>query len=244
MTCGIYKITNNVNDKIYIGQSVNIEKRWKAHINYKIDSLIHRAILKYGVENFNFVVICEVPRSALNEYEISYIKYYETTNLEKGYNIQIGGNNEPRPQQTEEHKKKNSEALKINNPMFDPIVRNKWEVAIKSEEYREKQSISQSKRYENEEERIKQSLATKTAWTTAEYKEAFWAGFDTEEVREKRLISAKKQGTIIVFNGNEYYSKKELARQLGISSQLLNYRLQNNIPLDIKPFKGNKFNRA
>lgn len=32
MSCGIYKIENNINHKIYIGQSKNIEKRWKSHI--------------------------------------------------------------------------------------------------------------------------------------------------------------------------------------------------------------------
>lgn len=32
MTCGIYKIVNNINGKIYIGQSIDIERRWNAHI--------------------------------------------------------------------------------------------------------------------------------------------------------------------------------------------------------------------
>lgn len=52
---------------------------------------------------------------------------------------------------------------------------------------------------------------------------------------------SKQHCKSIMFNDVEYYSKKELARHLGISSQLLNYRLGNNIPLDFKPFKGNKF---
>lgn len=242
MTCGIYKITNTINGKMYIGQSVNIEKRWKVHKYMRYNDMnnkLYRAMNKHGFDNFVFSIICEVPKSALDEYEISYIKYYDT--VDNGYNIKHGGQGERYYIQTEEHKKKNSEALKINNPMFDPIVKERWKNAITSEEYKEKQSIIQRKRYESQEEREKQSISTKKTMETEEYWNAFWEGFDTEEVRIKRLENAKKQGKPIIFKDVEYYSKKELARQLGISSQLLNYRLENNIPLDFKPYKGNKF---
>lgn len=68
---GIYKITNKINNKLYIGQTHNtIEKRWKEHIQvsnrYKKTNLddkyafaIHKAIAKYGVENFDFDIIYE-----------------------------------------------------------------------------------------------------------------------------------------------------------------------------------------
>lgn len=60
-TCGIYKITNLTNNKVYIGQSKNIEERWSNHrkdsFNIKdveYNSPLHRAIRKYGLSNFEF----------------------------------------------------------------------------------------------------------------------------------------------------------------------------------------------
>lgn len=64
---GIYKITNKINGKIYIGQSINIERRWKEHIfDNRKNSLIHLAIIKYGKENFSFEVIEECNQKELN----------------------------------------------------------------------------------------------------------------------------------------------------------------------------------
>ena len=52
MSCGIYKIENLINHKIYIGQSINIEKRCKAHKTINDGCYIHNAIQKYGIMNF------------------------------------------------------------------------------------------------------------------------------------------------------------------------------------------------
>lgn len=52
MSCGIYKIQNLINNKIYIGQSINIEKRLSAHKSSKDSCYIHNAIQKYGIMNF------------------------------------------------------------------------------------------------------------------------------------------------------------------------------------------------
>ena len=54
MTCGIYKIENQLNKKCYIGQSINIEHRFAKHKCAKDDFYIHRALKKYGIENFYF----------------------------------------------------------------------------------------------------------------------------------------------------------------------------------------------
>lgn len=53
---GIYKITNRINGKSYVGQSINMEKRFKEHL-YKQDTYIDRAIHKYGKDNFNFEIL-------------------------------------------------------------------------------------------------------------------------------------------------------------------------------------------
>lgn len=64
MTCGIYKIENLINGKVYIGQSIEIEKRWQKHLNAKDDFLIHKALRKYGKANFSFSILEEC---AINE---------------------------------------------------------------------------------------------------------------------------------------------------------------------------------
>jgi group I intron endonuclease len=95
---GIYKITNKINGEVYIGQSIDIKRRWKTHIttsyNEKLkdyDSAIHRAIRKYGKENFEFSVLEEtkLDKKLLNEREIYWIKTYNSYG--KGYNETPGG---------------------------------------------------------------------------------------------------------------------------------------------------------
>ena len=103
MSCGIYKITNKINGKIYIGQSINIERRWQQHI-YEAKNCnqvasqyaIHKAFQKYGVENFIFEIIELTSSQTLNDREKYWIKYYNTYN--NGYNETQGGNTGPRLQ--------------------------------------------------------------------------------------------------------------------------------------------------
>ena len=61
MKKAIYKLTNKINNKIYIGQSIHPEKRLREHENRaknKLDNYpIHNAIAKYGIDNFDFEII-------------------------------------------------------------------------------------------------------------------------------------------------------------------------------------------
>lgn len=86
----IYKITNKVNGKSYIGQTrYTLEFRWRQHIHKKDNTYFHNAIRKYGAENFNAEIIEEVDVSKLDEREIFYIAKYNT--FKEGYNLTIGG---------------------------------------------------------------------------------------------------------------------------------------------------------
>lgn len=101
---GIYKITNKINNKIYIGKSVNIQERWNEH---KRESLLpeekwlankrgertyfHSAIRKYGIDSFTWEIIEECDEKQLNEKEQYWIKFYDSNNKEKGYNMTLGG---------------------------------------------------------------------------------------------------------------------------------------------------------
>lgn len=93
----IYKITNKINNKIYIGQVYNksIYDRFKRHIKEASNnskSYIDRAINKYGDKNF----ICELIDTAkslqdLNQKEKYWISYYNSTDRNIGYNLTPGG---------------------------------------------------------------------------------------------------------------------------------------------------------
>lgn len=90
----LYMITNLVNNKRYIGITNDYKKRWVNHKCCNDTSMaIARAIKKYGVENFKFeVLLSGIPIDKIDEYEMEYIKKYNTliTNGH-GYNISTGG---------------------------------------------------------------------------------------------------------------------------------------------------------
>lgn len=88
MTTGIYKITNLINNHIYIGQSINIERRFREHKN-KTSLIVDKAIKKYGIENFLFEIIEECDSSILDEREKYWITFYDSYRM--GYNCTYGG---------------------------------------------------------------------------------------------------------------------------------------------------------
>lgn len=195
----LYKITNKINCKIYIGQSVDTIRRWQAH---KRDSekenptsIISKAIKKYGVENFKFEVIaaCRGWDNA-NEVETLLISQYNSlAENDKGYNVALGGYNAPK---TEEFKQmmrdwhaslspeqKAERAQKHSDFMFQYIAENghPCEGRIVSEEERE---LHRKARLENPLEytpELRQKMS-----------EAHIGKVIPEEQREKMSIGIKK----------------------------------------------------
>lgn len=88
---GIYKITNNLNGKCYIGQSKNITKRFYTHKNSRKKNMaISDAIFTVGVENFSFEILILCSETELDEYEIRFINENNSL-VPNGYNIRTGG---------------------------------------------------------------------------------------------------------------------------------------------------------
>lgn len=92
--CGIYKITNQNNDMCYIGQSVDIATRWKAHakcglgIDTPAGNKLYKAMQDEGVWNFSWELLEKCSREELNAKEKYYIELYKT--YEYGYNSNVG----------------------------------------------------------------------------------------------------------------------------------------------------------
>ena len=93
---GIYKFTNQITGKSYIGQSVNIETRYKNH-KYRLHSkshlentYFHKKLAEYGFEKFDFEVLEECSIAELDEREKYYIQKYNTL-YPNGYNMEEGG---------------------------------------------------------------------------------------------------------------------------------------------------------
>lgn len=91
----IYKITNNLNGKCYIGQTTNsAEYRWYQHCKKSSKSKVSVAMQKYGKDNFTFEIVDEtaVDRWDLYNLEMFYIKKYNSIQP-TGYNLTSGGDN-------------------------------------------------------------------------------------------------------------------------------------------------------
>ena len=112
----IYRVTNKINGKMYIGQTVkSLSKRIHSHINIALSGgdniYFHKAIKKYGKENFTWSTIAECNSlEELNIAEIEMIKKYNT--FSNGYNLTKGGEGNVGFRHKEETKRKIGNANK------------------------------------------------------------------------------------------------------------------------------------
>lgn len=106
----IYKITNDINNKVYIGQTIaTIADRWHGHMSSALNekrykSALYNAMRKYGREKFHIKEISSFTKATkgelidtLNIEEQKYIKYYQSLITQNGYNLEKGGNNKRVP---------------------------------------------------------------------------------------------------------------------------------------------------
>lgn len=128
----IYKYTNQIDGKVYVGQTINEYKRRQAHKRcYGIwRSHFHSAIKKYGYSSFKYEILEEYTsdnlaelKNILDARECFYIDLYGSTNPEKGYNITAGGGGTLGVKQSLESNIKRSKALLGRK---SPLTEEQW----------------------------------------------------------------------------------------------------------------------
>lgn len=147
----IYKITNNVNGKIYIGQtSKTIEWRFKGHVyNAKCggQNYFYTAIRKYDKENFSIESLCSCQsKKNADRLEVMFIKKFDSMNPKIGYNMTVGGEG---GLQTQEVRDKIALTKSGMDLRHTPEAKEKISAAMKiiaqSEEFKQRSSLSGKK---------------------------------------------------------------------------------------------------
>lgn len=205
--CGVYEILNKVNDKRYIGQSVNIYKRWKQHKN-KLNENAHRNSYlqnswnKYGEENFKFSILCECSIEDLDDNEKKYICKYNTCDRKYGFNIDNGGNSNKTL--SEETKEKIRQSRLAENL---------------SAETRKRMSESAKKRCTPEWRAKRKELSTNqyvSEETKEKHRVARLGCKHSDETKQKIRKSNMKGHVLCVELGIEFECAKDAGIQLGI----------------------------
>lgn len=114
----IYAIQNQLNLKIYVGQTKDVKERWRKHRGKfaRNHGHLYDAMTKYGRENFTFTVIEEVEDADADSAESFWIMFFRSWDPEIGYNKTTGG--KATHSLTDETKKKISEAVKRNRKPY------------------------------------------------------------------------------------------------------------------------------
>lgn len=139
----IYKYVNNINNKKYIGQTKDPEQRKRNHKSEAYNSRsqgynlpFHAAIRKYGWENFSYEIIEEIPEEFGHEYvderERFFICFFHAqVNENKGYNVCLGGQGNPRPKLNFE------EQVKCSKMFTEKEIRDIQQMLIENYQYYE-----------------------------------------------------------------------------------------------------------
>lgn len=143
----IYQILNTVNNKRYIGQSIQRDKQrlWE-HKTYLKNGThqnrhLQRAWNKYGSDKFEFSILCIAKTlSELNELEEDYISKFNTLHREFGYNIRGGGNNRFLSDETKRLISKNKTGVSVHTEKSKKLIADASRNRIHTTESRKKRS--------------------------------------------------------------------------------------------------------
>jgi group I intron endonuclease len=189
----IYKITNKIDNKIYVGQTIqDVEARWKDHLKRGSNCrYLKSAINKYGIDNFEFKLICITFDNQLDDMEIKYIEQYNSL-VPNGYNLRLGGNS---GRHNAETKQKISETLKkrYQNGLIPP----RSQLGIPHSEITKKKISESLKGRKMSQESINKRTISR---------------------RKNKIIQLDIDGNIL----NSFDSCKEAAEYIGISLNSIN----------------------
>lgn len=211
----IYKVTNNINQKVYIGKtSRTLEERKKEHISHikSENYYFHNALRKYGVENFTWEIIEEVEQELENERERYWIEYYQSyENKDKGYNLTPGGEGY---KLSEETKQKISKANtgKVRTPeMRKRLSEVKLKLHFKhSEEAKQKMGTMRKGRKLSPETIEKLKQVERTPEWKEKISKALKGRIVSEETRAKISESAKDHFTFYTSNDLIFHTWEEI----------------------------------
>lgn len=226
----IYKITNLINGKIYVGQTTtDLEKRWKQHIKKrKKNTGVKGAIIKHGVENFKIEEI----DGANNQTELNYKEWlwvYKLNSLSpNGYNLKEGGGNRKLSEETK------GKLRQLNKSrVVDKDTRNKISNSMKgivfSKTHRE--NISKSRK------------GLKVSQKTKDKTQEYWSNMSQKKRDIRNDNSALRAGgelfnvfKIVEFTGSllngrykiirsefvaTYLNQRKCAKELDLSSEII-----------------------
>lgn len=215
MTIGIYMITNKINNKKYIGQSVRIEIRWREHKNSYLkndtNSHLYNAMKKYGIENFDFNILEECEKKELNKKEKYWIDYYQTMDRSKGYNATSGGDSNYFVREETKIKQSNTKKELFANTnladVYSKAIKKKF--AIDDDYYqcvattqaqdniREMKSLNKRAYWSNEDNRNKLVKSVANNWKDEEYRNKNLA---QRELAYNSLLQLTMDGKTYIFN--------------------------------------------
>jgi group I intron endonuclease len=195
----VYKITNNINNKSYIGwTSKSVDNRWKKHKFYAFNKISNgkfpNAIKKYGVDCWDVIILIEVDSNdTAKKLEIEFIEKYDT--YHNGYNSTKGGDGNTSLIMSEESNIKRSLALKgIAKPINFNVGR------IHSETT--KQKISNK------------HLGMKKPWVK-------WSDEQIKKRAMTRRTLTKEQYDTMITLRNTGMTTKNIASQIGVSNDIV-----------------------
>lgn len=263
MIFNVYIIHNILNNKVYIGKTKNLQKRWKKHIKIALGKrivekfFIHKAIAKYGVNNFTFSIL----QSFHNENdcsaaEIYWINFFKSKFKNYGYNLTAGGegcngrmvSNETRKKQSikafgRKHTLETIEKLKlINIGKIPSNLEQLKKINIgKKLSLKHKQKISKARDGIVFTKEHKENISKSHIGLFSGNKNPFYGKTHTENVKEKSRGENNKQSKLkskqVIEMREKYnlgnYTHQQLANEYGVSrravTHIINYTTWRHI---------------
>lgn len=257
---GIYKITSP-SKKIYIGQSIDIIKRWRSYRNLSCSCqpLLYNSLKKYGANKHKFEILCQCSREELNGLEKYYVDLFNTWDTDYGLNLRDGGGQSASlSESTREKMRLNSIGRKASEE-----TRQKFSEKMKGNTYRRGKKMSEEyvenlrKRmkgntytlgYKHSEETLKKMSAanmgrkisdeTKRKISDAQKGNTHWLGKKhTEEW--KKMMSERNKGQVSWAKGKKFSDehRRKLSESGKRTRNKVKYAIISQIVQSLTPTK-------